>query len=305
MYPYRILVIDDEPSICSGCRLALQEAGIEADTCASGAEGLAAILGGRYALALLDMRLPDMDGMDILRRTVQERPEVCIIVMTGYSSVKNAVEAMKIGAFDYITKPFAEDELLAAVETALENKRLKDENRLLRRQLGDAYDFDQIVGENAGILKIFEDIKKVAPTDTTVLLCGESGTGKELFARAIHANSRRAARPFVAADCSTFSESLLESELFGHAKGAFTGAVGDKAGIFEAADKATLFLDEVANLNFDIQAKLLRVIETREFRPVGASRAKQTDVRLIAATNQDLKAMADRTAGSARTCSTA
>ena len=237
------------------------------------------------------MRLPGMDGMDILRRTVQERPEVCIIVMTGYSSVKNAVEAMKIGAFDYITKPFTEDEMLASVETALENKRLKNTNRLLRRQLCDAYDFDHFVGENAGILQIFADIKKVAPTDSTVLLCGESGTGKELFARAIHAKSRRATRPFVAADCSTFSESLLESELFGHAKGAFTGALRDQPGIFEAAEKATLFLDEVANLNFDIQAKLLRVIESREFKPVGASRTKHADVRLIAATNQDLKAM--------------
>jgi two-component system NtrC family response regulator len=294
MASYRILIIDDELSICSGCQMVLEDGGHRVDACQNGRQGLEALLSGAYDLALLDIHLPDINGMEILQRVASEQPEVCIIVMTGYSSVKNAVEAIKLGAFDYLTKPFSDDELSAAVHTALENKRLKQENRTLRRRLNETYDFDAIVGENPRILKIFDDIRKVAPTDTTVLLSGESGTGKELFARAIHTHSRRAAHPLVAADCSAFSESLLESELFGHVRGAFTGAVRDKAGIFEAADKGTLFLDEVANLSADIQAKLLRAIESREFKPVGASRAKSADVRIIAATNRDLQVMVGR-----------
>ena len=291
MPSYRILVIDDEPIICRGCQLGLAETGQAVDVCPSGRRGLDLLLGGTYDLGLVDIHLPDLNGMEILRRVAAEQPEVCVIVMTGYSSVKNAVEAMKLGAFDYLTKPFTDDELIAAVHTALENKRLKQENRALRRQLNEAYDFHAIVGENPRILQIFDHIKRVAPTDTTVLLYGESGTGKELFARAIHANSRRADHPFVAADCSAFSESLLESELFGHVRGAFTGAIKEKAGIFETADKGSLFLDEVSNLSFDIQAKLLRAIETREFKPVGASHVKTANVRIIAATNQDLRAL--------------
>jgi DNA-binding NtrC family response regulator len=200
---------------------------------------------------------------------------------------------MKLGAFDYISKPFGDDELLISVRRAVEHKRLKDENRALRHQLSERYDFGNIIGDTPRILKIFDSIGKVAATDSTVLLMGESGTGKELFARAIHAHSKRSARSFVAVDCSTFSSSLLESELFGHVKGAFTGAVKDKAGIFDIANHGSLFLDEVANLNSDIQAKLLRVMETREFKPVGASRLKKSNVRIIAATNCDLKKMVD------------
>ena len=293
MEPIRILIIDDEPVICEGCRLALSEKGHDVDVCATGEAGRKAIMEGSYDLALLDMRLPDMDGMDILRLVDQNKLGVYVIVMTGYSSVKNAVEAMKLGAFDYLSKPFSDDELVMTVEKAAENKCLKEENLALRRQLSERYDFSNIVGENPKILKIFEDIRKVSSTDSTVLLCGESGTGKELFARAIHAHSKRAARQFVAVDCSTFSSSLLESELFGHVKGAFTGAVNQKAGIFEAADNGSLFLDEVGNLNLDIQAKLLRAMETKEFKPVGASRVKKSNVRVIAATNRDLKTMVD------------
>ena len=293
MEPIRILIIDDEPVICEGCRLALSEKGHEVDVCATGKAGLKAIIEGSYDLALLDMRLPDMNGMDILRLVNRDKLGIYVIVMTGYSSVKNAVEAMKLGAFDYLSKPFSDDELVMTVEKAAENKRLKEENLALRQQLSERYDFSNIVGENPKILKIFEDIRKVSSTDSTVLLCGESGTGKELFARAIHAHSKRAARQFVAVDCSTFSSSLLESELFGHVKGAFTGAVNQKAGIFEAADNGSLFLDEVGNLNLDIQAKLLRAMETREFKPVGASRVKKSNVRVIAATNRDLKTMVD------------
>jgi len=289
--PIKILVVDDEQAICEGCRLVLSDKGLVVDTCLSGAQGLELLLGGEYELTLLDMKLPDLYGMDVLRRVRKEKPGVYVIVMTGYSTVQNAVEAMKLGAFDYLTKPFTDDELWISVQRAVENKRLKDENLALRHQLCERYDFGNIIGEDPKILKVFDAIMKVAPADTTVLLSGESGTGKELFARAIHAHSSRASRPFVAVDCSTFSTSLLESELFGHVKGAFTGAVKNKDGIFDAANHGSLFLDEVANLNLDIQAKLLRTMESREFKPVGDDRLKKSDVRIIAATNRDLKLM--------------
>ena len=288
-----ILIIDDERVICDGCRLALSGKGHSVDICMNGKDGLEMILKGTYDLALLDMKLPDMDGMDILRTVEREKLGVYVIVMTGYSTVQNAVEAMKLGAFDYLAKPFSYDELVLAVERAMEKKRLVEENLALRQQLSERFDFSNIIGENSTVLKIFNEIQKVAPTNSTVLLHGESGTGKELFARAIHAHSKRATRQFVAVDCSTFSSSLLESELFGHVKGAFTGAIKDKAGIFEEANHGSLFLDEVGNLDVDIQAKLLRAIETKEFKPVGASQLKQSDVRIIAATNRDLKTMVD------------
>ena len=290
----RILVIDDESVICDGCRLPLSDQGFVVDTCRSGTKGLEMLLGGEYDLALLDMKLPDISGMEILRNLKHEKPGVYVIMMTGYSSVKNAVDAMKLGAFDYISKPFTDDELLISVKRAVDSKRLREENLALRHQLSERFDFSNIIGETPQILKIFDSIRKVAPTDTTVMLSGESGTGKELFARAIHAHSQRAVRQFVAVDCSTFSSSLLESELFGHVKGAYTGAVKDKAGIFDIANHGSLFLDEVANLNLDIQAKLLRVMETREFKPVGVGLLKKSDVRIISATNRDLKMMVDQ-----------
>jgi two-component system NtrC family response regulator len=288
----KILIIDDERVICQGCHVALSERGHAVDICMSGKEGLETIQSNTYDVLLLDMKLPDIDGMEILKTVRKTTPGVYVIVMTGYSTVKNAVEAMKLGAFDYLAKPFSDDELALAVEKAIENKRLVEENLALRKQLFERFDFSNIVGENPEILKIFERIQKVAPTDSTVLISGESGTGKEIFANAIHTHSQRAARQFVAMDCSTLSAGILESELFGHVKGAFTGANQDKAGIFEVADRGTLFLDDVANLSMEIQAKLLRVLEMNEYKPVGASHFKKTNVRIIAATNQDLKAMA-------------
>ena len=286
-----ILVIDDEQVICDGCTLVLADRGYSVDFRLNGRLGLNALRDKSYDLLLLDMKLPDMDGMEILSTTRQEAPETYVIVMTGYSTVKNAVDAMKIGAVDYLAKPFSDDELIVSVEKALANKRLVEENRSLRRQLHERYDFDNIIGRNPNFLEIFDRIKRVAPTDSTVLIEGQSGTGKELFARAIHTHSRRAARQFIAVDCSTFSPNLLESELFGHVKGAFTGAIKDQPGIFEIADMGTLFLDEIANLNAAIQGKLLRVIETHEYKPVGGNVSKKTDVRIIAATNRNLNAM--------------
>ncbi len=289
MKPDRILIVDDEQIVCEGCRLCLCEEGYAVDVRQTGAAGMDAALTGTYDVVLLDMKLPDLDGMQILETFHKQGLSALVIVMTGFSSVQNAVQAMKLGAFDYLSKPFSDDELLLAVQKAMEHKRLREDNLALRRQLFQRYDFNNIIGETPRILEIFEAIRRVAPTDSTVLLCGESGTGKELFAGAIHAHSRRASRQFVAVDCSTFSPGLLESELFGHVKGAFTGALHDRPGIFDAAGGGTLFLDEVANLSLDIQGKLLRVMESGEFKPVGASRFKTADVRVIAATNRNLK----------------
>jgi DNA-binding NtrC family response regulator len=293
MKPIKILVIDDEGVITEGCRLALSDQGHLVDACLTGRAGLHAIREGQFDLVLLDMKLPDMDGMEILRTVAREKPGVFIIVMTGYSTVQNAVEAMKSGAFDYLSKPFSDDELVLTVEKAIDKKRLLEENLSLRKELLGRFGFNNIVGENPGILQVFDQIRKVAPTDSTVLLNGESGTGKELFARAIYAHSQRATGRFVAMDCSTLSPTLMESELFGHVKGAFTGAVQDRAGIFEVANDGTLFLDDVANLTLEIQGKLLRVLEMQEYKPVGASHVRKTNVRIIAATNKDLKAMVD------------
>lgn len=293
MKPANIMVIDDEPIICEGCRLVLTDQGYIVDSSVNGKEGLNAIMEEGYDVVLLDMKLPDMDGMEILRTIRKERPSVYVIVMTGYSTVPNAVEAMKHGAVDYLQKPFSDDTLLLAVDRALERKRLVEENLFLRKVLVDRFGFNNIVGENPKILELFGQIQKVAPTDSTVLIFGESGTGKELFAKAIHAHSQRATKEFVAVDCSTLSQSLLESELFGHVKGAFTGATQDKAGIFQVAHDGTLFLDDIANLNMEIQGKLLRVLEVFEYKPVGASRTKKTNVRIIAATNQDLRTMVE------------
>jgi len=291
MEPLHILIIDDEPVVCDGCRLVLTDHGHTVDSYTAGAEGLEAFNARPYDLVLLDLKMPDAEGMDILKACRAHNPNAYVIVMTGYSTVKTAVQAMQAGAFDFLSKPFGDEELAITVRRVQENRHLVQENQSLRRQLLERFHFENIIGENPRILKIFEKIKKVAPTDTTVLLDGESGTGKELFARAIHAHSRRAANQFVPIDCSTLAPGVLESELFGHVRGAFSGAVADKPGIFEAASEGTLFMDEVANLSLETQGKLLRVMESGEFKRVGANRVQQTRARIIAATNQDLRAM--------------
>ena len=291
--PIHILIIEDEQVILSGCRLVLMEQGYVVDTRLTGETGLDAALTGSYDLVLLDVKLPDLNGMEILQKIREKRPDVHVIVMTGFSTVQNAVEAMKLGAFDYLAKPFSDGELVLAIEKAIDKKRLMEENLSLRKTLFDRFGFDSIVGKNPEIIKIFDKIERVAPTDSNVLLMGESGTGKEVFARAIYVRSQRATKQFVAVDCSTLSPNLLESELFGHVKGAFTGAVQKKAGIFEVAHGGTLFLDDVTNLTLEIQGKLLRVLEIHEYKPVGASAFAKTDVRIIAATNQDLSKLVD------------
>ncbi len=293
MKPVKILVIDDEPVVCKGCRLVLSDENHIVEICMTGREGMDLIREGDYDLILLDMKLPDIEGTEILRTVHKTKQGLLVIVMTGYSTVQNAVEAMKLGAFDYLSKPFTDEELMLVVQRAIEKKRLVEENLYLRKELFNRFRFENIIGESPKILPIFEQIEKVAPTDSTVLLYGESGTGKELFAGAIHSRSQRVHRQFIAVDCSTLSPSLLESELFGHVRGAFTGAVRDKEGIFDMAHGGTLFMDDVTNLSLEIQGKLLRVLETGEYKPVGASHFQKTDVRIIAATNRDLKAMVE------------
>ncbi len=291
--PGTIIIIDDEETICSGCKLVLSDLGYTVDTFIRGKQGLDAIRRESYDLVLLDLKLPDMDGMEGLKEVRRDKPEMNVIIMTGYASVQNAVDAMKIGAFDYLSKPFSDDELILAVKKAIQNKRLTEENLALRKQLFEKFNFSNIVGENPALTRIFHKIRKAAPTETTILLEGESGTGKELFANAIHAHSNRATRQFVVVDCSTFSSSLLESELFGHVKGAFTGALKDKPGVFEIANGGTLFLDEISNLNLEVQGKLLRTMETRQYKPVGGDHIKTSDMRIVAATNQNLKTMVE------------
>jgi DNA-binding NtrC family response regulator len=284
-----LLIIDDEPSIGQGCAMICRDLGHNPTWCGTGTDGRKRLQEGEYDLVLLDIRLPDYDGIELLNEIHQDFPELHVIMMTGYSTVQQTVKAMKKGAFDYLEKPFSTEELSQAVTKALKNVQLRHDNLHLRQQLFQRFEFNNIVGDSPAILPVFEAIKKVAPTDTTVLINGESGTGKELFAGAIHARSGRAEQPFIAIDCSAFSTSLLESELFGHVKGAFTGADRDKQGIFEAANGSTLFLDEVANLDLNIQAKLLRVLEYGQYKPVGGRDIKKTDIRIIAASNQDLE----------------
>ncbi len=292
----KILIIDDEPVVCDGCQMILASLGHHAESRQTGEEGLQAFFANEFDVVLLDLKLPDSDGMSLLEVFQERNPNVYVIVMTGYSTVKNAVKAMKIGAFDFIPKPFDDEQLTVAINRVTENRRLVMENLSLKNQLFERYDFGNIIGENPRILSIFEQIKKVSPTDSTVLLEGESGTGKELFARAIHAHSQRAAHQFLAIDCSTLAPGVLESELFGHVKGAFTGAVKDKPGLLETADKGTLLLDEIASLSPETQGKLLRFLESGEFKRVGANQIQKTQTRIIAATNRNLeKLVADNT----------
>jgi DNA-binding NtrC family response regulator len=289
----RILVIDDEISMGKVCQFVLADANHLVEVYTAGRQGIAAFKNHPYDVVLVDMKLPDVEGIEVLKSIHETAWDTQVVVMTGYSTVQNAVEAMKAGAYDYLPKPFTDDTLIRTVEKALEKKRLMGENRRLRSEQLPSMSFDKIIGNSPKILDLFEQVEKVAPTDATVLLYGESGTGKELFARAIHRGSTCSSAPFIVADCNTFSPNLLESELFGHMKGSFTGSTMDKPGIFEIAGGGSLFLDEVTNLTLDFQGKLLRVVETGEFKPVGASRSKTANVRIIAATNRDLKAMVD------------
>ena len=287
----RILVVDDELVICESCQRILEEEGLEVETVLSGAEAFGKMKENPFDIVITDLKMPGIDGMEVLRTLRREYPDTIVIMITGFSTVETAVEAMKLGAFDYIPKPFTPDEVSIVVKKAIEQKNLLLENVYLRQELREKYGFHNVVGKSKKMQEIYRIIAKVAPTDSTVLINGQSGTGKELIARAIHFNSARRDKQFVTVDCAVLSENLLESELFGHVRGSFTGAVTTKPGLFEVADGGTVFLDEISNISLAIQAKLLRVLQEREFTPVGGTKAKKVDIRLIAATNRDLEKM--------------
>lgn len=283
-----VLIVDDEFSIRDSLGAWLTKDGLEVQTAENAAEALRIVAGRKFDVAVLDIRMPGMDGLELLRRFRQRDADMAVIMITAFASVDSAVRALKDGAFDYITKPVDPDELSHLVQRALEQKRLRAENTQLRHTIDELVAVDAIVGDSPAIRKVLELVHHVAPTDATVLIVGESGTGKELIARAIHANSRRRYLPIVPVNCGAIPESLLESELFGHEKGAFTGATHRRKGKIEMADGGTLFLDEVGSISTKMQVQLLRVLETREFMRVGGSEPVHSDFRVICATNEDL-----------------
>ncbi len=288
----RILIVDDEINICRNCVKILKKIECEVHYSLDGYDALKKIEQNPFDILITDLKMSSLGGMEILRRVKVDYPTIKVIVITGYSTVSSAVEVMKMGAFDYLPKPFTPHELRAVTKQAIIERDIELLNRTLERQnLKSTALSHQLIGDSPKIKKVTSMIQKVAPTDSTVLVYGESGTGKELVARAVHANSNRQDKVFFAVDCGTLSGNLLESELFGHTKGAFTGAYKDKDGILKMADGGTVFLDEISNTSLKVQGKLLRFIETREFIPVGCNQARKVNIRLIFATNKHLKEM--------------
>jgi DNA-binding NtrC family response regulator len=287
----KVLVIDDDASLRRVMEMQLEEIGCDVVSVASGKEALAVLDDITPALVITDLRIPGMSGMDILKLIRADHPELTVIMITAYGTVKTAVEAMKTGAYDYLTKPIDYDELALVVNRALEHQQLIEEVRNLRLTLDEKYGFESIIGRSKSLLRILEMTARVARTDSIVLIHGETGTGKELLAKAIHQNSRRKNGPFVTINCGAIPSNLLESELFGHVKGAFTGAAATKKGRVETADGGTLFLDEIGELPIDLQVKLLRLIQQGEIEKVGASNSSKVDIRIIAATHRNLQAM--------------
>jgi DNA-binding NtrC family response regulator len=287
----KILIVDDEEIVIRSCRRILGDSMYVVDSTHDGQDALRKLDETEYDLMILDIMMPGMDGLEVLQSVKERHPDVDVIMMTGLSEIQTAVKAMKLGAFDYLSKPFDPDEFKLVVDRALERRQLQQENRKLKTEVSSKYRFENIIGSSPPMQAVFALIAKSAPTNSTVLITGESGTGKEMIARAIHYNSLRKDQPFVTVDCNTLSENLLESELFGHTKGSFTGAVANKRGMFDIANNGSLFLDEFGNIPLSTQAKLLRVIQEREFRAVGSTTTQKTNVRLITATNKNLKAM--------------
>lgn len=285
----KILIVDDEKSLLDLLSRVFVKEGYRVETTTSAARAIEIIEKEDLDLLIADIRLPEMSGMDILKRCREIRPDVPVIMITAYGNMKQAIEALKMGALDYIIKPFDIEELKITVAKGLEKRRLEQENILLKREIRERYSFENMIGKSRQMQEIFALIEKIAGTDSTVLITGESGTGKEMAARAIHVLSRRSDRPFVSINCAALPENLLESELFGHVKGAFTGAVSDKKGMFEVAHRGTLFLDEIGEMSPWTQVKLLRAIQERKIRRVGGTEEIPVDVRIIAATNHDLK----------------
>lgn len=289
---FRILVIDDEPIVGLSCeRILSRENKYEVKFETDSKIGLEEALSGNYDLILLDIVMPEIDGMEILARVKEAGISSEIVIITGFADLQTAIEAMKLGASDFVSKPFTPNELTIIVEKVIEHSALLKENIALREELNIHQGFEGIIGKSPEMEKVFSLIKRVAPTDGMVLITGETGTGKEMIARAIYRLSVRKDKPFIACDCGALAPTLMESELFGHVKGSFTGAITTKKGLFEIADKGTLFLDEVANISLETQSKLLRVLETNEIKKVGDTFEKKIDIRLIAATNKKLEKM--------------
>ncbi len=285
----RILIIDDEESIRELLKDFFKSKKFDVVTASEGESGLSLLKKDKFDLFLLDLMMPGMSGLDVLREVNLEKIDVPSIVITAYASVQTAVEAMKLGAFDYITKPFDLEDIYLAVKRALDFSRLQEENIRLKKELKKKFDFNKIIGNSVQIQNVIKFIEKIADTDSTVLIAGESGTGKELVAKTIHYNSSRSNRPFVPLNCAAIPKDILESELFGHEKGAFTGAINTRIGRFELANNSTLFLDEIGELAPSLQVKLLRVLQEKEFERVGGIKTIKVDVRIIAATNKDLE----------------
>jgi DNA-binding NtrC family response regulator len=286
-----LLLVEDEEPLRVAVAERLAEQGFQVDQAESGERALEQLAEFAYDIVITDLRLPGVDGTHVIEAAIQRYPDIIGLVVTGYGTVRDAVEAIKRGATDFVTKPFQFDELMHALNTALEQRRLRFENAYLRSQLEERYRFEGIVGRSRAMRDLFQLLETVAATSSTILISGETGTGKEVVARAIHHNSPRRAQRFVALNCSAIPETLLEAELFGHVRGAFTGAVGTRQGRLEQANRGTLFLDEVGTMSPALQMKLLRVLQEREFERIGDSHSVKVDVRVIAATNTDLAKM--------------
>ena len=287
----RILVVDDEPEMCETCRKILARHGHEIWLAKSGEEGLGTLRERPIDLAILDLRLPDMDGLDVLRQAKKIHPDIIAIMITAHGTVDTAIEAVREGAFDYLLKPFSMAQLEVTTQRSLNHRRLVEQNRELKGELRSIKPFTEIVAPSPPMQRVLETIRKVATSDANILLRGESGTGKELAARAVHNASRRSHRPFVPIDCAAMPENLLESEMFGYERGAFTGATSVKRGLLETAADGTVFMDEIGELPLTMQSKLLRVLQDHQFRRVGGTQLLKTDFRLIAATNRNLPEM--------------
>jgi DNA-binding NtrC family response regulator len=286
----RILIVDDEEIVLRSCQRILRGEDYEIDMARDGLAALGMVNENEYDVLVLDIMMPKMDGIEVLRRVKEARPEIEVVMITGLNEIGTAVKAMKLGAFDYLPKPFEPEDLKLLVARAMDRHNLM-QGGMPRTEAGASYHFENIIGDSDAMQRVFRLVAHCAPTNSTVMLRGESGTGKEVIARAIHYNSLRKDQPFVPVDCTSLSENLLESELFGHVKGSFTGATAHKKGLFETADGGTLFLDEIGNISLSTQAKLLRFIEEREFKAVGDTRVQSVDVRLVTATNKDLESM--------------
>jgi DNA-binding NtrC family response regulator len=286
----RILVVDDEPDMVENLVRILRREGYRCLSATAATKGMELLEAHRPDLLLTDLKMPEMDGMELMRRAHAVDPALPVVLITAFSTIESAVAAIKEGAFDYLPKNFSVDQLRVTVDRALRQRRLQVENRNLREQLETTFRFETLLGRSPAMARVFELVRKAARSDANILVQGESGTGKELIARAIHANSPRAAQPFIPVDCASLPEQLLESELFGHEKGAFTGAIRTKPGLMESADHGTLFLDEIGEMPMGLQAKMLRALQERQVRRVGGNALVDVDVRIVSATNRDLRA---------------